>query len=145
MKRIAFLIPVAFAAIPVATALYYLSIGAAIVVGGMLALEAAKAITKIVADNNKKPASQRRNYYPAYRHGTNKLMILPKGYTKAQALAKGKVRHDVWAISKSLAKSLAWDLNRSGQPEGAERHVGGVAHFHPYKHAPNMHSFYGGH
>lgn len=145
MKRIAFVIPVAFAAVSVATALYYLAIGAAIVVAGMLALEAGKAIGKIVAANNRKPAKSRRNYYPAYRRGDSSLMILPRGWTKAQAMTKARARHDVWALSATLAKALARDLNKSGKPIGPERHKGGVRHYHPFKHAPNMHSFFGGH
>lgn len=140
---IAFVIPIAFAAISLGTALTYLAIGAAIIIGGVLALEAAKAVSKIIADNNRRSSSQKRDYYIAVRSGS-KVYISPTGLTSAQAQARGRTGGDVWAISSTKAKSLAKLLNPSGNPVGAEKHgTGYLWHYHPYRHAPNMHSFYG--
>lgn len=142
---IAFVIPLAFAAISLSTALYYLAIGAAIVIGGALALEAAKAVSKIVAENNRKSSSQKRDYYPAVRSGSAKVFISPNGLTKAQALTRGKGNADVWAISQATAKTLCKDLNVAGTPIGKEKHGSGYLwHFHPANHKPNMHCFFGG-
>ncbi|WP_271396138.1 hypothetical protein [Neomicrococcus lactis] len=140
---VAFVIPVAFAAVSLSTALYYLAIGAAIVIGGVLALEAAKAVSKIIAENNRRSSSKKRDYYTAVRSGS-KVFISPSGLTYTQAQNRGRAGGDVWAISRDKAKSLAKILNRSGNPIGAEKHGAGYLwHFHPYRHAPNMHSFYG--
>jgi hypothetical protein len=142
-KSIAFVIPIAFAAISLTTALYYIAIGAAIVIAGALALEAAKAVSKIVEENNRRSSSNKRDYYLAVRSGSN-VYLAPAGLTKAKALARGRTGGDVWALSRALAKSLAKDLNPSGRPVGEEKHGAGYLwHFHPFNHAPNMHSFYG--
>jgi hypothetical protein len=140
---VAFVIPIGFAAISIATALYWLSIGAAIVVAGVLALEAVKAVSKIIAENNRRTSSQKRDYYSAVRSGS-KVFLLPAGFTSSQAQARGRLGQDVWAISRTSAKSLAKTLNPSGTPIGAEKHGDGYLwHFHPAGHKPNMHSFYG--
>lgn len=140
---IAFVIPIAFAAISLSTALYYLAIGAAIVVAGVLALEAVKAVSRIIAENNRRPSSQKRSYYPAVRSGS-KVFISPNGLSSAQAQTRGRAGQDVWALSRDSAKSLAKTLNPSGTPIGAEKHGAGYLwHFHPAAHRPNMHSFYG--
>lgn len=141
---VAFIIPIAFGAISLATALYYLATGAAIVLLGVLALEAAKAVSKIVAENDRQSSSKKRDYYPAERSGS-KVYISPSGLTKSQALSRGRAADDVWAISQTSAKALCKDLNPSGTPIGKEKHgVGYLWHFHPYKHVPNMHCFFGG-
>lgn len=141
---VAFVIPIAFAAVSLSTALYYLAIGAAIIIGGALALEAAKAVSKIIAENNRKSSNQKRDYYPAARGDNGKVFISPNGLTKAQALTRGKAASDVWAISQTKAKALCKDLNVSGTPVGKEKHgTGYLWHFHPYKHKPNMHCFFG--
>ncbi|MCI9889821.1 hypothetical protein JT358_15405 [Micrococcales bacterium 31B] len=140
---IVFVIPVAFAAISISTAFYYLAVGAAIVIAGALALEAAKAVSSIIAENNRRPSSQKRSYYPAVRSGS-KVFISPNGLSSAQAQTRGRAGLDVWAISRESAKSLAKTLNPSGTPIGAEKHGAGYLwHFHPAAHRPNMHSFYG--
>lgn len=142
-ESIAFVIPIAFAAVSLSTALYYLAIGAAIVIAGVLALEAAKAVSKIIEDNNRRSSSKKRDYYVAVRSGA-KVFLSPAGLTKAQALARGRTGGDVWALSRDLAKGLAKDLNPSGVPVGPEKHGSGYLwHFHPYRHAPEMHSFFG--
>lgn len=47
-SSVAFVIPRAFGAISISTALYYLAVGAAIVISGALIFEAGKAISKII-------------------------------------------------------------------------------------------------
>lgn len=142
---VAFVIPIAFAAVSLSTALYYLAVGAAIIIGGALALEAAKAVSNIIAENNKKSSSQKRDYYPAVRGDNGKVFISPNGLTKAQAQTRGKAASDVWAISQTKAKTLCKDLNVSGAPGAKEKHGNGyLYHFHPYKHKPSMHCFFGG-
>lgn len=141
---VAFVIPIAFAAVSLSTALYYLAIGAAIVIGGVLALEAAKAVSKIIAENNRRSSSQKRDYYTAVLSGS-KVFISPTGLTSLQAQNRGRAGGDVWAISRDKAKSLAKLVNPSGAPVGAEKHGAGYLwHFHPYNRTPKMHSFYGG-
>lgn len=141
---IAFAIPVAFAAVSVSTALYYLAIGAAIVLAGALALEASKAIPKIVERYNRERADRRRSYYPASRSG-DKVFIGGNGLTSAQAQARGRRGQDVWSISRTSARSLAKTLNPSGSPVGPEKHGGSgyLWHYHPSGRSPHMHSFYG--
>ncbi len=142
-ESVAFVIPVAFAAVSLSTALYYLAIGAAIVIGGVLALEAGKAVARIIEDNNRRSSSNKRDYYTAVRNGGS-VYISPTGLTKSQALTRGRGGGDVWAISATKAKQLAKDLNPSGVPVGAEKHGAGYLwHYHPFRHSPNMHSFYG--
>ncbi|MDQ1308033.1 MAG: hypothetical protein QG671_3867, partial [Actinomycetota bacterium] len=142
-ESIAFVIPIAFAAVSLSTALYYLAIGAAIVVAGVLALEAAKAVSKIIEENGRRSSSKKRDYFVAVRSGS-KVYLSPVGLTKTQALARGRTSGDVWALSRDLAKGLAKDLNPSGVPVGPEKHGSGyLLHFHPFNHVPNMHSFFG--
>lgn len=142
-ESVAFAIPVAFAAISLGTALYYLAIGAAIVVAGVLLLEAAKAVDRIIKENNRRSASKKRSYYTAVRSGS-KVYINPNGLTRSQALSRGRTGGDVWSLSRTLAKGLAKDLNPSRIPIGPEKHGSGYLwHFHPGNRTPNMHSFYG--
>jgi len=145
-ESVAFVIPVAFAAISLSTALYYLAIGAAIVIGGVLAVEAAKSISKIIAENNKRPKSKKRYHYPADVKG-DKVYISPKGLTSSAAVTRGKKGHDVWSTSKAGAKTIATKIKGSKKPVGPEIHGGGkpgyMWHYHPYNRTPKMHSFYG--
>ncbi|WP_062387346.1 hypothetical protein [Demequina iriomotensis] len=140
---IAFVIPIAFAAISLSTALYYLAVGAAIVISGALALETAKAVSKILEENDRRSASKRRYYYAAVREN-GKVYISPSGLTATQALARGRKGWDVWATSAAYARSLARKLNPSRSPEWHPAHKDGyLRHYHPYMHRPNMHAFYG--
>lgn len=142
-ESVAFVIPVAFAAVSLSTALYYLAIGAAIVIGGVLALEAVKAVDRIIQENNRRSSNNKRNYYTAVRSGS-KVYISPNGLTKSQALNRGRAGSDVWSLSRKLAKGLAKDLNPSKTPIGPEKHGSGYLwHFHPGNRSPHMHSFYG--
>lgn len=145
-SSVAFVIPLAFGAISISTALYYLAIGAAIVIGGALALEAGKAISKIVKENNKKSKSKKRDYYPATRK-SNKIFISANGLTKAKAVIRGKNGNDVWALSRSKAKSLAVAIKDGKTAVGPEIHGGGkkgyMWHYHPNKRTPSVHLFYG--
>ncbi|WP_156159029.1 hypothetical protein [Demequina gelatinilytica] len=140
---IAFAIPIAFAAISLGTALYYLAVGAAIVISGVLALETAKAVAKILEENAQRSSAQRRYYYPAVRRN-GKVYISGRGLTTSQALARGRKGWDVWATSRGFARSLAKKLNPSNLPEWHRAHHDGyLRHYHPYGHRPNMHAFYG--
>lgn len=147
-SAVAFVIPIAFGAISVSTALYYLAIGAAIVLGGALALEAGKAISKIISENNKKSKSKKRDYYPATLK-SNKIFISAKGLTKTQAVTRAKKGqgNDVWALSRTKAKSLAVAIKNGKAAVGPEIHGGGkkgyMWHYHPNKRSPNVHLFYG--
>lgn len=145
-SSIAFVIPVAFGAVSVATALYYLAIGAAIVVGGLLALEAGKAISKIIKENNKRSQSKKRDYYPATL-ANDKVFISARGLTLSAAIKRGNSGKDVWALTQTKAKSLAQTMKGGKKPVGPEIHGGGkrgyMYHYHPYKRSPGMHSFFG--
>ncbi|MGP9527063.1 hypothetical protein [Arthrobacter sp. S41] len=147
-SSVAFVIPLAFGAISISTALYYLAVGAAIVIGGALALEAGKAISKIIKENSRKSKSKKRDYYPATLK-SNKVFISAKGLTKAQAVTRGKKGkgNDVWALSKSKAKSLAVSIKNGKSAVGPEISGGGkkgyMWHYHPNNRTPSVHLFYG--
>src|SRR6218665_2343056 len=51
-----------------------IAVEAAIVMGGAIALEAAKAVAHIIADYNRRSSSQRHDYYPAIRSGSKVLI-----------------------------------------------------------------------
>lgn len=138
-ESIAFAIPIGIAVISVGTLLYYLAIGAAIIVAGYIALEAAKAVPKLMEEWNRR---RQWRHYTATRSGSK--LFIGKHLTSAQAQARGRSGKDVWSVSASYAKSLAKVLNRSGVPVWHAPHGAGyLYHYHPYRHAPNMHSFYG--
>lgn len=138
-ESIAFAIPIGIAVISIGTLLYYLAIGAAIIVAGYIALEAAKAVPKIMDEWNRR---RQWRHYSATRSGSK--VFIGKHLTSAQAQARGRARGDVWSVSATYAKSLAKKLNPSGTPVWHSPHGAGyLYHYHPYRHSPNMHSFYG--
>ncbi|WP_062302093.1 hypothetical protein [Demequina subtropica] len=140
---IAFAIPIAFAAVSLGTALYYLAVGAAIVISGVLALETAKAVSKILEENAQRSSTQRRYYYPAVRKN-GKVYISGRCLTTSQALARGRKGWDVWATSRGFARSLAQKLNPSRKPIRHLPHKPTyLEHYHPFRHSPEMHAFYG--
>lgn len=140
---IAFVIPIAYAGIALGTILYYLAIGAAIIVAGVVILEASKAVTQIISANNTKSINDRRDYYSAYISGSN-VYISPNGLSSSQAQVLGRAGNDIWAISRDKAKQLAKLLNLSGVPIGPEAHGAGYLwHYHPFNRQPNMHAFFG--
>src|SRR6218665_3723831 len=100
-----------------------IAVEAAIVMGGAIALEAAKAVVAhIIADYNRRSSSQRHDYYPAIRSGS-KVFINANGLSSAQAQNRGRAGQDVWAITQHRAKGIGkdaqsvWQAHRGGEAQ----------------------------
>ncbi|GAB3259155.1 hypothetical protein [Kineosporia babensis] len=142
----AFAIPIAFVGISAATMLYYMAIGAAIVIGGIAALEAGRAVGRIIDENKKRSQDKKRYHYPA-KVQNNKVYISGRGLTASAAVARGKKSQDVWSTTKARAKSIAKGVKGGLNPVREEVHGGAGSghmwHYHPNGRTPHMHSFYG--
>lgn len=77
------------------------------------------------------------------------MFISAKGLAKTQAVTRGKKGkgNDVWALSKSKAKSLAVSIKNGKSAVGPEISGGGKKgyrwHYHPNNRTPSVHLFYG--
>jgi hypothetical protein len=139
VESVAFVIPVAFAGIALATILKALAVGTAIVISGILLYEASKAIPKIYAKYNSERSQNRRSYYPATRMG-NKAFVNGNGLTDSQARTRARANADVWSISAARAKTLANWVSSPARHHDAH-FKGAMRHWHPK--TTNAHCFYG--
>lgn len=76
-------------------------------------------------------------------------LYVGKGISKGDAVTRLKRGNDIWATTKSNAKSAASGANLSGKPihevdkyDGAPK-KGRYYHYHPFNRTPKCHAFYG--
>jgi hypothetical protein len=138
IESIAFAIPLVFVGVSVAAALKWLAVGAAVVVGGVLMVEAAKAVDRILNNRNRK----HEHYAAVLRNGR---LYVGGGLSRAAALARGRSGGDVWSTSRAQAHAVARAVNTACRPIGPEisRGAGMLYHFHPCRRTPKMHAFFG--
>ncbi len=145
IQSLVWVIPIALGAIGLGTILKWIAVGTAIVIGTVLFVAAAKAVSNIMTAYRAEQASKRRDFYPAMRQG-NKVFIDPIGMTDAQATKRGKAGQDVWAVTSARAKTLCnWVRSPAVGPEvHGKTGSGFLYHYHPYNRSPGTHCFYGG-
>lgn len=91
--------------------------------------------------------SKKYSYFQAKLSGGG--LYVGKGISKGSAVSRLKSGKEIWATTKSSAKSAAAGANLSGAPIhevdqlNKKPRKGRYYHWHPYKRTPKCHAFYG--
>lgn len=129
-------------AIPIGLAITPAVMNALVQAGGIIIVSGVAHVIETKAKKNKN-----YSYFQATLSGGG--LYVGKGISKGEAVTRLKRGKDIWATTKSNAKSVASGANLSGQPihevdkyDGAPK-KGRYYHYHPYKRTPKCHAFYG--
>lgn len=94
-------------------------------------------------------AKKNKNYSYFQAQLSNGGLYVGKGISKGSAVSRLKSGKDIWATTKSRAKSVAAGANLSGPPihevdkANKKPKKGRYYHYHPHDRAPKCHAFYG--
>lgn len=139
------IIPVAL--VSLVTALKWVATGIAIVVAGVLLMDVVKSVPKLMDKYRSKTRKKQCVYFEAHRRGGK--VYIGKKTTRKRAIQRGRGGGDTWSNLSKCARGLAQSLNTNGYPDLDEPHNNGdhksgyFAHWHPYKHTPWTHLFFG--
>lgn len=129
-------------AIPIGLAITPAVMNALVQAGGIIIVSGVAHVIETKAKKNKN-----YSYFQATLSGGG--LYVGKGISKGDAVTRLKRGKDIWATTKSNAKTAASGANLSGQPihevdkyDGAPK-KGRYYHYHPFNRTPKCHAFYG--